>query len=115
LLCWVGYIVAFTKVLRIYQLYHTWIHPFHHSPLFSSPLIPEILSTGIFFQLHTCVHSICTIFTLLHPFPTSSSLLLVPNTPSMTWFCKRKKKMTFLLVATQGFSLCTSMYLYMIV
>jgi hypothetical protein len=28
-----GYIVAFTKVLTIYQIYHTWIHPLHHSPL----------------------------------------------------------------------------------
>jgi hypothetical protein len=23
-----GYIVAFTKVLTMYQIYHTWIHPF---------------------------------------------------------------------------------------
>jgi hypothetical protein len=28
-----GYIVAFTKVLTIYQIYHSWIHPLHHSPL----------------------------------------------------------------------------------
>jgi hypothetical protein len=25
--------VAFTKVLIVYQIYHTWIHPLHHSPL----------------------------------------------------------------------------------
>jgi hypothetical protein len=43
-------------------------------PLFS---IPGIVSTGNY--LHTCVHSICTRFTLLHPFPTSSLLPLVPS------------------------------------
>jgi hypothetical protein len=26
-----GYIVAFTKVFTIYQIFHTWIHPLHHS------------------------------------------------------------------------------------
>jgi hypothetical protein len=34
LLCW-GYIVTFTKVLT---MYHSWIHPLHHSSL--SPLPP---------------------------------------------------------------------------
>jgi hypothetical protein len=33
LLCWVEYIVAFTKVFAMYQLYHTCIQPLHHSPL----------------------------------------------------------------------------------
>jgi hypothetical protein len=33
----VGYIVAFTKVLTLYQIYHTSIHPLHHSPSFPSP------------------------------------------------------------------------------
>jgi hypothetical protein len=28
-----GYIVAFTKVLTMYQIYYTWIHSLHHSPL----------------------------------------------------------------------------------
>jgi hypothetical protein len=36
LLCWV-YNVAFTKVLTIYQIYHTGIHSLHHSPLSLSP------------------------------------------------------------------------------
>jgi hypothetical protein len=26
-----GYTVSFTNVLTIYQIYHTWIHPLHHS------------------------------------------------------------------------------------
>jgi hypothetical protein len=33
----VGYIVAFTKVLTIYQIYHTWIYPLHHFPSSPSP------------------------------------------------------------------------------
>jgi hypothetical protein len=31
----VGYSVAFTKLLTIYQIYYTWIHPLHHSSLSS--------------------------------------------------------------------------------
>jgi hypothetical protein len=26
-----GYIVRFTKVLTMYQIYHTWIHPLHNA------------------------------------------------------------------------------------
>jgi hypothetical protein len=32
-----GYIVAFTKVLTMYQIYHSWIHPLHHSLLSPYP------------------------------------------------------------------------------
>jgi hypothetical protein len=39
-----------------------------------------------FFHLHTWVHSTCTIFTLLHPFPTSSPRPLVPTPPGRTCF-----------------------------
>jgi hypothetical protein len=35
-----------------------------------------------FSHLHICVHSICTTFTLPHPFPTSSPLPLIPTFPS---------------------------------
>jgi hypothetical protein len=42
LLCW-GYIVAFTKVLTIYQIYHTWIHPLPSFSLFSLAPIPVIV------------------------------------------------------------------------
>jgi hypothetical protein len=44
LLYW-GYIVTLMKVLTIY---HTWIHPLHHSLLFPTPLIPGIVSTDMF-------------------------------------------------------------------
>jgi hypothetical protein len=54
LLCWVGYIVVFTKVLTMYQLYPTWIHPVL-APLNSpSPPIPGIVSASIIFAF-TCL------------------------------------------------------------
>jgi hypothetical protein len=77
-----GYIVAFTKVLTLYQIYHTLIHPLHHSPLTSTPLIPEIASTGLTFPFTY----MCTQYFLcyIHP-PTSFShmlpLPLVPTSP----------------------------------
>jgi hypothetical protein len=74
LLCW-EYIVTFIKILTKYQIHYSWIHPLHQSSL-SPPPIPGIVS---FFYLHTCIHSICTIFTLLYPFLLFSPLPLVPT------------------------------------
>jgi hypothetical protein len=56
-----GYIVAFTKVLKIYQIYHTWIHSIHHSPLTS----PHSWNSFNRYHFSICIHSIWTIFTLL--------------------------------------------------
>jgi hypothetical protein len=53
--CW--YIVAFTKVLTLHQLYHTWIHTFYHFPL-SLSAVHGTISTGIIFAF-TCM---CTHF-----------------------------------------------------
>jgi hypothetical protein len=59
----------------------------------------------------------CTIFTLLHPFPTSSPLLLVPThqTGPILPFCSpilQKKKKTFLFnIATKGVSLWHYIYI----
>jgi hypothetical protein len=44
LLC-LGFIVAFTKFLTLYQIYHTWIHSLYHSPLSPPPFLE--VSTGI--------------------------------------------------------------------
>jgi hypothetical protein len=68
-----GYIVAFTKLLKIYQIYHNWILSFHHSLLFIPPFLEKFQQVS-FFYLHMCVHHFCTMFTLPCPFPTSSSL-----------------------------------------
>jgi hypothetical protein len=45
------YIVGFAKLLTLYQIYPTWIHHIHHSPLFPPPLISGIVSTGISFPI----------------------------------------------------------------
>jgi hypothetical protein len=65
-----------------------------------SPCIPRIVSMGIILYLHTCVHSIWTVFTLLPSFlhdltpatcinhPPRQNLFCSP----VLQFCKRKKK-----------------------
>jgi hypothetical protein len=62
-----GYTVAFTKVLTIYEIFHIWIHPLHHSPCL--PSIPGIVSTGIIFPLI----NICTQYLYYIHSPTPSA------------------------------------------
>jgi hypothetical protein len=69
--CCAGYIVAFTKVLTIYQIYHTWIHPLYHSP--------GVVSTDIIFlfaymctQYLQYIHSPLP-FAYLLPSPTGTN------------------------------------------
>jgi hypothetical protein len=62
-----GYIVAFTKVLAMYQIYHTWIHPLHLSP--SSPPISGTVSTGISFCIYAHVYTLFGPYSSLYPFP----------------------------------------------
>jgi hypothetical protein len=82
-----GYIVAFIKVLTIYQIYHRWIHTLHHSPLFPYPLISRMVSTSIIFPLT----SICTSY--LHyihppmPFPHLLLALTGTNPPTPVRTC----------------------------
>jgi hypothetical protein len=72
------YVVALIKVLTIYQIYHTCIHPLHHSPL-STP-IPGTVSTDIIFvSTYMCtqyLHHIHppTPFHLLPPIGTNPTL-----------------------------------------
>jgi hypothetical protein len=54
---------------------------------FIYPPIPGIVSAGIFFLFTFCVHSICTIFTLLHPFPTFSPPPKDFSPPRKDLFC----------------------------
>jgi hypothetical protein len=66
-----GYIVASTQVLTIEQIYHTRIHPLHHSPLSYPPPITGIVSTGIIFPFtYTCTqHYIYPPISFPHLFP----------------------------------------------
>jgi hypothetical protein len=68
LLCW-GYFVTFTKFLIVY---HSWIHPFHHSPLFR-PLIPGTVLTGLIFSIYIHVYPVFV--------PYSFSYTLSPHPP----------------------------------
>jgi hypothetical protein len=82
-----GYIVAVTKVLTVYWLCHTGIHSFHCSPLLSPPWFMEQFQQ-VFFHLHACVYTFCTIITLLPAFPVTSSLPLIANLhPWARLFC----------------------------
>jgi hypothetical protein len=79
------YLVAFTKILTIYQIYRTGIHSLYHSSSSPSPLIPGKVSTGIIFPFTSrCVHHI-------HP-PSLFPHLLLPSTgtnppPKKDLFC----------------------------
>jgi hypothetical protein len=46
-----GYIAALTKVLTMYQIYHTWIHPFHQSPSYPPLGIIFFVDNGFFLSL----------------------------------------------------------------
>jgi hypothetical protein len=93
----------------MYQIYHTWIQPLHHSPLSPYP-IPGIVSTGLIFPFtYMCTQYLRHI----HPptlFPHILPLLLVPPSPGRTWpsllfsnFVKEKKWHFCLFnIATQG-------------
>jgi hypothetical protein len=89
------YIVAFTKVLTIY---HTWIQPLHHSPLFPCSPISGMVSTSIIFQFTY----ICTQYLhYIHPLTTFNQIFTPPTgTKSLERTCStflfylvKKKKM----------------------
>jgi hypothetical protein len=83
-----GYIVAFTTVPTIYQIYHHWIHPLHHSPLSSPPPIPAVVSTGLIFP-----------FTYMH---TQYLHYIHPPTPFLHLLC-------FPLVSTSPDRTCSNL------
>jgi hypothetical protein len=96
-----GYIVAFTKVPTIYQIYHTWIHPLHHS-LSLPPSIPGIVSTCVIFPFtHMCTQNLyhiypSTYFPHLLPLPLRPTFSTCPKQdlfcPPDLQFCERKKE-----------------------
>jgi hypothetical protein len=105
---WWGYIVAFTKVLTMYQLYHTWIHHFHHSP--SSPFpIHGIVTIVIIAFTYRCTHFLhhihpSTLFPhhLFLPAGANPPPQEGPVSPSYSPLLQerkdKKKNMTFLFV-----------------
>jgi hypothetical protein len=97
------YIVAFTEVLTIYQIYHTWIHPFHHFPLHP----PHSWNSFNRYHFSIYIH-VYTVFAIYSP---SHTLSLPPPPPTGTSppgrtcstllfsnFVKEKINMTFFVV-----------------
>jgi hypothetical protein len=105
LLCWMGVHCGIYRSSYLYDIKYT-IFEFTPSTILTP--IPVRFQQVSFFQLHTYVHSICTICTLPSPFPTSSPLHGT-NTPRqdlfcppVLWFCLKKKDIFFLFkIATQ--------------
>jgi hypothetical protein len=72
------YIVAFTKVLTMYQIYYTWIHP----PLLSY-ISPPLISCNSFNRYHFCIYiHVYTLFATYSP-----SYHFSPPPPHFHW-CK---------------------------
>jgi hypothetical protein len=111
--------LANPKVLIMYWIYHTFIHLpatlFFFTP---PPPIPGKVSAGTIVAFtYMCTHYLHWVLTLF-PFPTTSSLPLVPTSHSALLFSnfveekrlKIKRKTCFcyfeIRVATQGVSLC---------
>jgi hypothetical protein len=95
LLCWVGYIVAFTNILTIYKKYHAWIHFLYHFPS-SSPFLAydqQIIFPFIcmYTQYLHYIHPPSQFPHLLHR-PLAPALQAVPALPSVPWFCVRKEE-----------------------
>jgi hypothetical protein len=86
---------------------------FTPSTILYLPPFLEYFQQVSFLCLHANVHSICTIFTLLYPFPTFCPLPLVPPTPGRTcsalsfsdFVKERKRQFCLFKIAAQGVSL----------
>jgi hypothetical protein len=94
-----GYIVAFTQVLTMHQIYQ-----FEFTTSTALLYLPLPDSWSIFSRYHFCIYIhvhtfFCTIFTLLPHSPTTSSLTLVPALPTgqdlvhplILQFCRKKR------------------------
>jgi hypothetical protein len=100
LLCWVGYIMAFTKFLTTFQIYHTLFHPLHHSTL-PHPILGTVSTCVIFPFTYMCTQYLHYIYPSFPPPPVVPT---PPNPrqdlfyPPVLQFYKRKKNTTFLFV-----------------
>jgi hypothetical protein len=96
LLWWVWVHCGIYKSSHSISNIKSFIHSLHHSPL---SLLHSCSSFNRYiFHLYTCIHSIYTIFTLLHPLSLPSSFPVEPNPVTkrdlfglpVLQFCKRK-------------------------
>jgi hypothetical protein len=103
--------VAFTKVVILYQIHHTWIHPLHQSPLSLFPHSWNSYNRSSF-SIYIHMYTIFTLYsfshTLLLHFPPShwyQSPRQDLFCPLVFQFCKRKKVTFLFKIAIQGVSL----------
>jgi hypothetical protein len=108
------YTVTFTKVLTIYQIYHTWIYPFHHFPLSSPHSWMSFNSNHFTIYIH-----VYTVFVPYSPLPPSSTSHWYPPCrqdvfcPPVFQFCKRKKvTLLFVYDSYTGSLIVTFPYIY---
>jgi hypothetical protein len=84
--CCDGYVVAFTMVLTMYQIYHAWIYLLYHSPSSLSPNSWSCFNSIIFAFTYTYTHFLHHI----HP-PTCFPQTPPPNgaalSPGQDLFC----------------------------
>jgi hypothetical protein len=105
-----GYIMTFTKVITIYRIYHSWIYPLYHSPLFSFPHSWNSFNRS-HFPIYTHVYTVFvpySPFFLSHIFPPLTGTNSPERTCSAHLFSVLKKiKWHFCLfkIAMQGVSL----------
>jgi hypothetical protein len=69
-----GYIVAFIKVLTMYQIYHTWIHPLHWSPL-SPALRPHLYFFSV--RGNLCWHEVWDVLLVRQAFSEDRFLAIM--------------------------------------
>jgi hypothetical protein len=102
-----GFVVTFTKVFTIYQVYHTWIHPLHHFPL-SCPSHSWYNFNRSHFSIYRCMYTVfglCSPSYILSSYPPTSHCYQLPKTRPVLPSCFCKKKMTFLFkIVVQGVS-----------
>jgi hypothetical protein len=96
-----GYIVAFAQILKVYQIYHTWIHLLNHSPSSLHPWFLEKFQQVSFFAFtYMCTHFIApsspSHFLSPHLLPTVTSPPLLGRTYSALLFSNfvREKRET---------------------
>jgi hypothetical protein len=106
-----GYTVAVTNVLTIYQMYHTWIHPLHHSYLSLHPW-------NSFNRYHFSIY--IHVYTVFVPYSPSYTLSLppphsywsqpswagpVPSSCSLIFWMRKKWHFYLFKIATQAVSI----------
>jgi hypothetical protein len=114
------YIVTFTKVATIYQMYLSWIHPLHHSPLFPLPYSSKSFKRShfsIYIHAYTIFAPHSPSYTFpLHPTPSRwyQPPRQDPFWPPILRFCKQTEWTFCLRYLYKQFPHDINMYIFII-